>query len=144
MTAEGIIGKYSSSALYSINSFAFVVLSRASASTMKSTQIFSLLAAALFSTTTTLALPGGIGYDGRDDICADANGDFLCYDPNGSWPLGTTTCDAWSSADGTCSLGNISGSSGGGIGNMPADLEVPNTSLKPIINTPLKPIIKNP
>jgi hypothetical protein len=90
---------------------------------MKSTQFFSLLAAALCSTT-TLAVPGSIGYDGRDDICADANGDFLCYDPNGLWPSGTTTCDAWSSADGTCSLGNISGSSGGGIGEVPADLEV--------------------
>jgi hypothetical protein len=111
-----------SAAQYSINSFAFVVLSRASASTMKSTQIFSLLAVALCSTTTTLS--GVPGYDGYKDMCMDGNGNFLCYDPNGMWPLGTTTCSEWDSAKGTCSLGSSSGSIDGGIGEVPADLEV--------------------
>lgn len=48
-------------------------------------------------------------------ICELDNGDY-CYNPDLAYPSGTTLCDVWNESAGTCSLGEVSGGHGSGIG----------------------------
>jgi hypothetical protein len=63
----------------------------------------------LVSSMAASAKEGTVGFEGRNDICKDAQGNFLCYDPNGLWPSGTTVCSSWNSTAATCGLGLVTG-----------------------------------
>mmetsp|Transcript_24776 Transcript_24776/g.37658 ORF Transcript_24776/g.37658 Transcript_24776/m.37658 type:complete len:153 (+) Transcript_24776:303-761(+) len=91
--------------------------------TMKISQILSLIAVASYWDASH-AVKGTIGYGDRNDICSDADGNLLCYDPKGSWPLGTDECDSWDTSTGECSFGNIAGNIGGGLDSLEEEIAV--------------------